>query len=250
MANKTFVEKKRKQEGGIGETIRTVVYAVLIALVIRTVAYEPFNIPSTSMLPTLLVGDYLFVSKYAYGYSRHSLPLSVPLFSGRIMSGEPKRGDVVVFKTPRDNSTDYIKRIVGLAGDRVQMKRGDLYVNGELIKRERLEDSTHQGRGGKPIAQYRETLPDGRSYVTLDFGPGHAHDDTPEYIVKPGHYFMMGDNRDNSTDSRVIGQVPAENLIGRAEVIFFSTNGSAEFWEVWRWPAAIRFARLFTVLSL
>ena len=257
MANRTLLAKKKKQEGGIGETIRTVVYAVLIALVIRTVAYEPFNIPSTSMLPTLLVGDYLFVSKYAYGYSRHSLPLSLPLFAGRIMASEPKRGDIVVFKTPRDNSTDYIKRIVGLPGDRIQMKGGQLFVNDEPVRRERVEDFEFRDSFGRVvrIPQHRETLPSGRSYLTLDKGMSGS-DDTDVYIVGPGHYFAMGDNRDNSLDSRVasehggVGLVPAENLVGRAEIVFFSTDGSAELWEVWRWPAAIRFARLFTVLSL
>ena len=253
MANRTFPTKKKK-EGGIGETIRTVVYAVAIALVIRTVAYEPFNIPSESMLPTLLVGDYLFVSKFAYGYSRHSLPLSLPLFNGRVAAAEPERGDVAVFKLPRDNSTDYIKRIVGLPGDRIQMTKGQLFINGEPVVRERVDDFMHRDRHGrlKRIPRYKETLPSGRTYLTLDLLTDGHYDDTGVYTVDPGHYFAMGDNRDNSLDSRVrggVGLVPAENLVGRAEILFFSTDGSAELWEVWRWPGAIRFARLLKGLS-
>tara|TARA_Y100000588_G_C14072888_1_gene846577 strand:+ start:41 stop:814 length:774 start_codon:yes stop_codon:yes gene_type:complete len=250
MGKKRPLRKKDERKGGVGETLRTIVYAVLIALIIRTVAYEPFNIPSSSMVPTLLVGDYLFVSKYAYGYSRHSLPLSLPIFSGRILDKQPKRGDVAVFKTPRDNSTDYIKRIVGLPGDRIKMTDGRLHINGQVVPRKRIEQEIYRDRAGRPVHQFIETLSDGRSYRTLDFGPGFPYDDTPEYVVKPGHYFMMGDNRDNSTDSRVIGQVPFENLVGRAEVVFFSTDGSAQFWEVWRWPSAIRLTRFFTDLSI
>ncbi len=232
------------------ETVKTFVYAILIALVIRTFAFEPFNIPSESMLPTLLVGDYLFVSKYSYGYSRHSLPFSPPLFSGRILSGQPERGDIAVFKLPRDNSTDYIKRIIGLPGDRIQVRDGVLYLNGGAVKRERVED--FESRDGLGIVhrlrQYRETLPSGVSYLTLDLQPNGAHDNTKVYTVPPGHYFAMGDNRDNSLDSRVesgVGFVPAENLVGRAEILFFSTNGSARMWEFWKWPTATRFSRFF-----
>ena len=142
---------KEKTKGGVGETIRTIVYAVLIAGVIRTLAFEPFNIPSESMLPTLLVGDYLFVSKYSYGYSRHSLPWSPPLFSGRVAESSPERGDVAVFKLPRDNSTDYIKRIIGLPGDRIQMKGGRLHVNGKLVERERVDDFAYKDGFGESV---------------------------------------------------------------------------------------------------
>ena len=239
-----------KAKGGIGETVRTIVYAVLIAGVIRTVAFEPFNIPSESMLPTLLVGDYLFVSKYAYGYSRHSLPWSPGLFSGRIVESMPERGDVAVFKLPRDNATDYIKRIIGLPGDHIQMKGGRLILNGKLVERERVEDFAYKDGFGNVyfVPQYRETLPNGASYRTLDLLQNSDHDDTKEYVVPPAHYFAMGDNRDNSLDSRVnsaVGFVPAENLVGRAEVLFFSTDGSARIWEVWKWPFAVRYHRLF-----
>src|ERR1700737_2691656 len=159
---------KRKSSGGVVDTIKTVVYAVLIALVVRTGAYEPFNIPSGSMVPTLLVGDYLFVSKFSYGYSRYSLPFGLPLFSGRILAHQPQRGDVVVFKTPRDNSTDYIKRLVGLPGDRIQMINGVLNINGKPVKRERVEDIVMDTKCGpnQVVHQYRETLPDGKSYLT------------------------------------------------------------------------------------
>lgn len=241
---------KKKEKSGIAETVRTLVFAVLIAIVIRTVAFEPFNIPSESMLPTLLVGDYLFVSKYSYGYSKHSLPFGVLNFRGRIFEGEPERGDVVVFKLPRDNSTDFIKRVVGLPGDRIQLRDGVLYINEQAVRRERIEDFiTEDSRGNiRAVTQYIETMPNGVRYRTLDLRPASAADNTRVFTVQAGHYFMMGDNRDNSLDSRFasgVGQVPAENLVGRAEILFYSTNGKARFWEIWRWPSATRFSRIF-----
>ncbi|WP_199175552.1 signal peptidase I [Telmatospirillum siberiense] len=244
----------RKKTGGIGETIKTIVYAVLIALVVRTVAFEPFNIPSKSMVPTLLVGDYLFVSKYSYGYSRHSLPLSLHLFDGRIFEQTPERGDVVVFKVPSDNRTDYIKRLVGLPGDHIQIVHRVLYINGKPVERKQVGDYTDRDpRGGSQIyTQYVETLPNGRSHLILEYpGSESQADNTPEYVVPDHHYFMMGDNRDNSQDSRylsVVGYVPAENLVGRAEIIFFSTDGSAALWELWKWPWAIRWDRFFSLI--
>ncbi len=244
---------KKRGKGGLGETIRTVVYAVAIALVIRTFAYEPFNIPSESMLPTLLVGDYLFVSKYSYGYSRYSLPWGLPLFKGRIWQSEPRRGDVAVFKLPSDNSTDYIKRIVGLPGDRIQMRNGELFVNDQSVVKVRAEDFIYERNGQRfRVPRFVETLPDGPQHDTLDFIAGGDHDTTQEFVVPPSHYFAMGDNRDNSLDSRArggVGMVPAENLVGRAEFLFFSTDGSARIWEFWRWPFAIRFDRLFKQVS-
>ncbi|MBV9685762.1 MAG: signal peptidase I [Alphaproteobacteria bacterium] len=245
---------RKKAGGGILDTVKTVVYAVLIALVVRTVAYEPFNIPSGSMVPTLLVGDYLFVSKFSYGYSRFSLPLGLPLFSGRIFFHSPERGDVVVFKLPTDNSTDYIKRVIGLPGDHIQMKNGILFINGQPVPRRRIEDYLYQEGPGAviPLAQYIESLPNGVQHRIIEMSDNGPLDNTQEYVVPPGDYFMMGDNRDNSQDSRVlsaVGYVPAQNLIGRAEFIFFSTDGSARLWEIWKWPFAIRYSRLFRGVS-
>jgi signal peptidase I len=236
------------------ETVRTVVYAVLIALVVRTFLYEPFNIPSGSMKPTLLIGDYLFVSKLSYGYSRHSFPFSLAPISGRIFGSEPERGDVAVFKLPSDDSTDYIKRIIGLPGEEIQVKDGVLHINGEAVERERIEDFIERspdGRELRRLAQFVETLPGGRQHRILEVSDQAPLDNTKVYRVPEGHYFAMGDNRDNSQDSRVLGEVgfvPAENLVGRAEILFFSSNGSAHIWEIWKWPLAIRFDRLLEVI--
>ena len=243
-----------KSSGGLRETVKTVVWAVVIAVIVRTVAFEPFNIPSGSMIPTLLVGDYLFVSKYSYGYSRHSLPLSLPLIPGRILMSQPERGDVAVFKLPSDNSTDYIKRIVGLPGDKIQVRQGRLHINGEEVKRKRVEDFVFTSENGhiSRIAQFDQTLPNGRIHRILEMSDAAQLDNTQIYTVPKGHFFAMGDNRDNSLDSRVlngVGFVPAENLVGRAEILFFSHNGSASWWEIWNWPAAIRFRRFFMALE-
>ncbi len=236
-----------------GETLKTIVYALLIALVIRTVFIQPFNIPSGSMENTLLVGDYLFVEKFAYGYSRFSMPYGYifPSF-GRIFGSAPERGDVVVFKLPSDESTDYIKRVIGLPGDRIQVLNGQLYLNDKPVPKVRVADYVETDEFGVPhhVPRYRETLPGGKSYYVLDRDPDGPLDNTDVYTVPPGHYFMMGDNRDNSDDSRAdVGYVPAENLVGKAELIFFSTNGSAELWEIWKWPGAIRWSRLFTLID-
>jgi signal peptidase I len=242
----------KKKNDGFWETIRTVIYAILVALAIRTFAYEPFNIPSGSMRPTLLIGDYLFVSKYSYGYSRHSFPLSIMPFAGRVWFDAPDRGDVVVFKLPSDNKTDYIKRIIGLPGDTIQVQDGRLFINGELVQRERIGDFTYRNTYGSQlrVAQFVETLPGGKKHFILEEGDNRIYDNTREFSVPQGHYFMMGDNRDNSADSRSqVGFVPAENLVGRAEFLFFSTNGTASILEFWKWPTAIRFSRLFDPLS-
>lgn len=241
-----------RKSGGFLETVKTLLYAVLIAVAIRTVAFEPFNIPSGSMIPTLLVGDYLFVSKYSYGYSRHSLPFSLPLLPSRVFESLPERGDVAVFKLPRDGRTDYIKRIVGLPGDRVQVRRGRLHVNGEAVGRRRVDDLPI-GPLGTGVPQFVETLPGGREHLIAERrGDTGGLDDTGVYTVPEGHVFAMGDNRDDSLDSRVLGEVgfvPVENLIGRAEFLFFSHDSTARLWEVWKWPAAIRWSRLFRAVA-
>jgi len=233
------------------ETVKTVVYALLIALVIRTFLFQPFNIPSASMEGTLLIGDYLFVEKFSYGYSAYSFPFGLGPFSGRIFGSQPTRGDVVVFKYPRDTSTDFIKRVIGLPGDRIQMINDRLYINDKVVPRVRVQDYVEDVDGiSYHVPQYKETLPNGKSYLTLDrFSDGPA-DNTDVFTVPAGHYFMMGDNRDNSDDSRgSVGYVPAENLVGKAEIRFFSTNGSAHIWEFWKWPWAVRYSRLFTFID-
>jgi len=243
-----MVERKT---GGIKDTVKTLVYALGIALVVRTFAFEPFNIPSGSMKPTLLIGDYLFVSKFAYGYSRYSLPLGLPLFSGRIFERLPERGDVVVFKLPSDNKTDYIKRVVGLPGDRIQVRDGVLYVNTVAAEQEpvgHFQEELDSQELTVPV--YRESLPGGKSHLIIDILPNGSHDNTKVYEVPPGNVFVMGDNRDNSLDSRVdhVGYIPLENLIGRAEMLFFSVDGSARLWEPWKWPWAIRYERLLELI--
>jgi len=244
----------RKRKGGSAwDTVKTVFYAVLVAMVVRTALIEPFSIPSRSMLPTLLVGDYLFVTKFSYGYSKHSLPLSAPLFSGRIMFREPKRGDVAVFKKPTDNATDYIKRIIGLPGDRIQVIGGRLHINGKKVPRESLGEyvdiKREYGGARERYMSYREVLPNGVSYTILERGDDVSYvDNTEVYAVPKGHYFMMGDNRDNSQDSRylsLVGFVPAENLVGRADFMFFSLREDKRWWELWHWPAHVRWGRVF-----
>jgi signal peptidase I len=210
----------------VGVILMSIIFSPLL---FRTFLFQPFNIPARSMVPTLLVGDYLFISKYAYGYSHYSLPFSPRLFSGRIFGAAPARGDVVVFRLPKNDSVDYVKRVVGLPGDRIQMKQGLLYINGTPVVRERLTDMVEGDScgvdPGAKIKRWRETLPNDVSYETLDCVDNGFYDNTNVYTVPDSHFFMMGDNRDNSTDSRVLSAmsyVPLENIIGRAGLIFFS----------------------------
>ncbi|TPL79832.1 signal peptidase I [Mesorhizobium sp. B2-3-12] len=244
----SVAEKSQKKSGGLGETVSVIVQALLLALVIRTLLFQPFSIPSGSMRPTLLEGDYLFVTKWSYGYSRYSLPFGPDIFSGRIWGSEPKRGDVVVFKFPPDPSVDYIKRVIGLPGDKIQMKDGQVFINGVGVPRVKTGqiDNPDITEKDYPIDVYRETLPDGVSYDTLDLSPNSIGDNTRKFDVPAGHYFMMGDNRDNSADSRfTVGYVPAENLVGRANLVFFSIAGKASPLEIWKWPSLMRASRLF-----
>ncbi len=248
-------DARKQRDSGWWETIKIIIQALLLALVIRVFFYQPFNIPSESMKNTLLVGDYLFVSKLSYGYSRYSFPGGLNLFSGRIFEAKPKRGDVAVFKLPRDNSTDYIKRVIGLPGDRVQMRDGILHINGKAVPK-RLIGELPSGLPGNPVRTvplYEETLPNGVTYHVLDSVPNGDFDNTAVFTVPPGHYFMMGDNRDNSTDSRAlwgVGYVPLENFVGRAEIIFFSAAfddpKAFRLLTPWRWPLDIRWDRFFT----
>jgi signal peptidase I len=240
----------KHKSGSLLENVKTILYAGLIAVGIRTIAFEPFNIPSGSMEPTLLVGDYLFVAKYSYGWSTYSLPFSPNLFSGRIFFTAPKRGDVAVFKLPRDPSIDYVKRIVGLPGDHIQVKQGALYINGEPLARTEAGTVTIRD-DGPPMTrrQYMETFPGGPTHAILKETDQGWPNNTQDYVVPQGYVFCMGDNRDNSQDSRwlnEVGFVPMENLVGRAEFIFFSVDASAPWWEVWEWPFEIRWPRLFT----
>jgi signal peptidase I len=241
----------RKEEGGLWETVKVILQALLIAVVVRTLLFQPFNIPSGSLIPTLLIGDYLFVSKYSYGYSRYSIPFGPPVMSGRVWASEPKRGDIAVFKLPKDNSTDYIKRVIGLPGDKIQMIRGILQINGKPVVRERIADYEAVSPFGRPrpAPHYLETLPNGVTHQVIEIeGDNGAWDNTEVYTVPPNHFFMMGDNRDNSTDSRdlsAVGFVPFENLVGRAEIIFFSIDEDSSFWKVWEWPWSVRWGRLF-----
>lgn len=247
---------------GIGEIVKTIVYALLIALVFRVFLFQPFSIPSSSMKPTLLIGDYLFVSKYAYGYSKNSIPFSPPLFEGRIWFTPPERGDVIVFKNKLDDNKDYIKRLIGLPGDKIQVQSGIVFINGTRVQVEAIDpfielvDPNHsqqcairQKRDGKAVCvkeQFVEILPNDVTHLTLNVDSNsRGRDNTKVFEVPEGHYFFMGDNRDNSGDSRLYGghYIPEEDLIGRAEIIFLSSEGSPFF--PWQW----RFERIFNAIN-
>ncbi|MBI1273885.1 MAG: signal peptidase I [Alphaproteobacteria bacterium] len=242
--------RKFEKDYGEGSAIRTVIYAILIAVVIRTVAFEPFNIPSGSMMPGLQVGDFLFVSKFSYGYSSRSTVLGAIPLEGRLFGKQPERGDVIVFKLPRDPSIDYIKRLIGLPGDVIAVRSGEVWINGAPLPRERIGPVMMEDKAGmpmRPAIEWRETMPNGKSYVVLEEYENAPLDNAGPFRVPEGHYFMMGDNRDNSQDSRTrnVSYVPYENLVGRAEFTFFSLSAATRFWQFWKWPWSVRWDRMF-----
>jgi signal peptidase I len=261
------------------EIVKTVAYALGIALVLRVLLFQPFTIPSASMEPNLYQGDYIIVSKYSYGWSKHSIPFSPPLFDGRILGKTPTRGDIIVFKLPRDPNVDYIKRLIGLPGDKVQVRGGVVYINGKALPRKEMPSAlVDTGYGTIRAGRFEETNPEGRKYATQDYGPDSDADNTGVYTVPAGCYFFMGDNRDNSLDSRFdpgvsafktgpgvckwdyandqyigmqegVGFVPAENLVGRAQLILLSWNADAHLFKPWTWFTEARPSRFFRVLK-
>ena len=238
---------KAKKNGFFGN-FKSVLIAIFIALLIRSFIFEPFNIPSGSMKPNLLVGDFIFVSKYSYGFSKHSLPFSIPLIPGKIFSDTPERGDVVVFKTPENNRTDYIKRVIGLPGDKIEIKNGIIFINGSEILRKKLNDfiDTDNKTSNKRVRMYNEYFFN-KEINILDITDNGIADNTQLFNVPENHFFVMGDNRDNSQDSRFIstvGFIPYENLVGKAQFIFFSLE-NARFLQIWKWPNSIRYERIF-----
>ena len=274
-ARTAYLARATTQKAALGKVVRLVGTATLLAIGLRALVYEPFSIPSPSMLPRLLVGDYLFVAKWPYGYGRYSFPFGLPFFQGRIIAALPARGDIVIFKTPRDNRTDFIKRVIGLPGDRVAMQDGVVILNGQPISKQRRADFiiAPEGEGcvsgpgrpdfrarngaGRIICRYPafiETLDTGKSYAVIDQIPGDVHDTTEMVTVPAGHVYVLGDNRDDSADSRFslaeggVGLVPIGNVVGRANRIFFSLAPSARLSRPGSWGPAQRSGRIGTRL--
>ncbi len=236
------------------ENLKTIIYALIIAITIRSLLIQPFYIPSSSMEPSMLVGDRLFVTKYSYGYSKHSFPFSPPFFKGRIFSSSPKSGDVVVFKTPSDNRTDYIKRLIGLPGDKVQFIEGNLFLNNNQILKSRIIRTEPIYCGNKTIHvnKFKEKLPNGKNYNTV-YLKDYSYQNSDAFIVPDKHYFFLGDNRDCSKDSRYlssVGYVHEDNLVGKAQFIFFSSDFRiGSIFSFWKWNKTIRINRFFKKIN-
>ena len=236
------------------ENIKTLIYALIIAIFIRSIFIQPFYIPSSSMEPNLLVGDRLFVTKYSYGYSKHSFPFSPPIFKGRLLFSEPKRGDVVVFKTPTDNRTDYIKRLIGIPGDTIQFIDGNLYLNNNQILQSihKSEDYVYCGNQKIKVNTFNEKLPDTGIY-NVSYRIDNSYKNSDKYIVPNNHYFFLGDNRDCSKDSRFlteVGYVHRDNLVGKARILFFSSDRSkGSMFAIWKWNEILRFNRFFKKIN-
>lgn len=244
----------KKEHYSWNDTIRTIVVAILLAVTFRSFVFEPFHIPSGSMKSNLLVGDYLFVSKYSYGYSRYSFPFGFGFFEGRVMSSKPERGDIIVFRLPINPRIDYIKRLIGMPGDTVQVKDGIVYINGSALKRKQVDSYLDDENKNNihMVNRFVETLPEGKDIVILKERKHGPADDTPLYVVPEGHYFFMGDNRDNSRDSRFmdeVGFVPEENLVGRALIIFCSVDGGGSCFNPANWFTKMRYGRFFQILE-
>jgi signal peptidase I len=241
--------------GEAGGIVRTIIYALLIALVIRIVLFQPFTIPSGSMEPTVQPGDYVIVSKFSYGYSRFSMPFNLPLGEGRFLARQPKRGDVIVFRLPRNLHVDYIKRLIGLPGDHIQVKHGVVFINDKALPQQPVgQASTELGGFLAQADVYRETLPDGRTHLSYSVDPTQPPENTDVYIVPEGHYFFMGDNRDNSLDSRFppendgVGFVPFANIEGKAQIVLLSWSQGASLFKPWTWVMNLRPSRFFHYL--
>ena len=246
---KNIFFKKEKQKSSITKNFLSLFYAIIAALIIRSFLYEPFSIPSGSMYPNLKVGDYLFVSKFSYGFSKHSLPFSVPLIPGRIFSTEPKRGEIAVFKTPEDNRTDYIKRVIGLPGDTLEMKKNLLYINDQKIDIKKIKNEKYKLFDVQRIS---ETLPNKLVYEVYEFEKTFEGLNTNNFSkvrIPEDYFFVLGDNRDNSQDSRFIGLIPRENLVGRAEIVLVSFDTEiGSLLKFWTWFSALRKDRIFVSL--
>ena len=236
------------------ENLKTIIYALVIAVLIRSILFQPFYIPSSSMEPNLLVGDRLFVTKFTYGYSKHSFPFSPPIFANRIFTDNPERGDVAVFKTPADNRTDYIKRVIGLPGDTIQFINGDLYLNGNQILKtiKSKDDILYCGKSRIKVTTFTEKLPGGKIY-TASYRNDYSYESSDKFVVPKDHFFFLGDNRDCSKDSRFlseVGYVHKDNLVGKAQILFFSSDPTiGSIFKIWNWDEIMRFNRFFNIIK-